>query len=121
MKAPDWYNLIAKERGMPEGWQWFQLDAIHDGTLVTGAACNVVFKRGPRKGTPNWDKRDRTTEAKLSIAVAEISERMLLWERETGQCSRCGGDGQELAGWCVAEGHKTRTCGRCDGSGKAPA
>lgn len=43
------------------------------------------------------------------------------FERETGQCHVCGGDGQEWRGWSRAEGHRWARCRLCAGMGHAPA
>ena len=43
------------------------------------------------------------------------------WEKRTGNCSMCGGDGRTIARW-VADGESTyRQCVKCGGSGKSIA
>lgn len=122
--SPDFYNLIARDRGAPEGWRWFDLRVIgerpHHVIHVKGAVCDAVYKSGRYKGWPNWTKRDRSTERELVITPAEFDAAIAKWESETGLCHKCGGDGQELAS-CGVGGNTYRPCSRCKASGKAPS
>lgn len=69
----DIYNYAASKRpGVPAGWRWFRLEYLDGKTLVTGAVCTVVFKRGPRKGRPNWSKRLLDTERTLIMDDGEL-------------------------------------------------
>ena len=110
----DFWNLIARERGMPEGWRWFSLQVVDHrlprdeaATSVTGAVCLVRYKSGPNKGELNWAKRDRATERTLIITFKDVDARERQWERDTGKCCRCAGSGKDPWG----------SCGRCRGSG----
>jgi len=90
----DFYNLIARERGMPEGWRWYQIEARPQfwagkqpdrGTatcLVRGAVCTAVITRGARKGQTNWAKRDRSTDQEIVISFAEYDARVSKWKAE---------------------------------------
>lgn len=123
MKAPDWYNLIAVERGQPAGWSWFSLKAVgpsreHGGVMVTGAVPGGRFTRGPRSGEINWSKA--TGRAELLITFADIDARADRWEAETGLCSSCGGDGTTARRMSSA-GVETEPCRRCNGNGGAGA
>lgn len=94
MEEPDFYNMIARERGMPDGWRWYQLEArpkvwaanVLDRAmavvLVRGAVCTAVFTRGPRKGRPNWNKRDRATDCEIVISLADYDARAEAWRAE---------------------------------------
>lgn len=127
MKAPDFYNMIAVERGMPKGWQWYALKALgdpsvtpreHAAALVTGGVPGERYKSGKRKGEVNWAKC--TNRGELVITFRDYDERAVRWEHETGNCKTCGGDGQEWSGWSAGEGSRYRECTRCKGTGKAP-
>ena len=122
-EMPDFYNLIARQRGVPEGWHWYSLNVVGDikdrangGILVKGAICTAVYKSGPRKGQPNWSKR--TDEREFLITTRDYDAAMAAWEAETGNCSRCGGDGQELASASSA-GSTYRACRKCNATGRA--
>lgn len=94
MDEPDFYNLIARERGMPEGWRWYSLEArpkfwsgnAPDRTkavvLVRGAVCTAVFTRGKHKDHTNWAKRDRGTDIDLVISLADYDARVAAWRAE---------------------------------------
>lgn len=116
----------ARERyRLPDEWQWYRLERLgahpdYIGTLITGAVCAAVFTRGARKGTPNWSRRDRTTEASIPILDADHKEWLLAWEVKTGQCHRCEGAGEEWGGWNKEKGNWSVPCRRCDATGKAP-
>lgn len=117
----DFYNLIATERGMPAGWQWFTIRAVDGGdTIVTGAVCTALFKSGPRKGQTKWAKRDRSTQREIVVTREQIRERRAQWQRDSGKCVDCYGTGAAIAGWSVDEGTFTRPCGRCKATGVAP-
>lgn len=117
---PDFINMIASERGAPDGWQWYRQEAIDGGLLVTGAVCDATYKSGPRKGLTNWSKRDKATERRILISELAMLGRRMQWERDTGKCSECFGTGAEWAGWSAKDGNRTRPCRRCGSTGKAP-
>jgi hypothetical protein len=57
---------------LPEGWRGNLFDVVGNhphtqGVMVTGAVSPPRLA-GPRKGTPNWPKRDRKTERKVFIS-----------------------------------------------------
>jgi hypothetical protein len=126
MTGPDLYQLFAATQGVPEGWRWYSLNAVGEsrtqgGVLITGAVCTETITRGLRKGEPNWKKRDRATERELFATFSQLDAVRDQWERDTGKCASCGGDGQESAGWIRRTGTLYRPCTRCNATGKAPS
>ena len=121
-ERPNFWNLIAIDRGQPDGWRWFKWERIGEGDhvadIVEGGVATEVYESGPRKGKLNYAKA--THLAKLVITRAEICARIARWEAETGKCSGCGGDGEEVAGWSKDHGTEYRPCSRCKATGKAP-
>jgi hypothetical protein len=115
MSAPDWFTMIAWERGLAVDWIWFRSEVVDGYFLVTGVVC-PVFQRGPRKGLRNWAKRYKSTERTLVITPAELRACQLRWEVASGRCHACRGAGEERM-----SARKMRTCQRCKGSGKPPA
>lgn len=119
VRPPDFWNLMAREvYGMPEGWEWFRLEAVGphhrrdlSASMVTGAVCTETFKSGPNKGSKNWKKRDRSTEQTIAIPFKDLDAFCEKWEVKTGLCSSCGGSGEN--GWDA-----NQRCTRCNGSGK---
>jgi hypothetical protein len=123
VSAPDFYNLIAVERGMPEGWRWCSVEGVgddreHGGAMVTGAVPIGARKAGKNKGWPKWPPARKCN--KVFITFAALDARMLQWERDEGKCSTCGGGGRQVAGISVVDGTTYRVCSRCKGSGKPP-
>lgn len=126
MSGPDLYQLFAATQGVPEGWRWYSLRAVGEsraagGVLIKGTVCTETVAHGPRKGEPNLKKRDKATERELFATFAQIDACRDQWERDTGKCAKCGGDGQETASVSVRDGKTYRPCTRCKATGKAPA
>ena len=120
---PDWFQMIAKERGVPDGWSWFQSEVKGERPnsvfLVRGACIAGTHTRGKNKGKP---KRDMSTMRELVITRADMDACQARWEQETGNCSRCTGSGKTVSGarkvgdeWVQAY----RDCSRCKGTGRA--
>ncbi len=114
----DFWNLtIQRLHKVPAGWKWHHLDA-HDVpkgfTKVSGSVPIGVVSKGPRKGMPKRDVKNKET---FFVHDDELAETERLWSEETGKCSRCCGSGQVFDSWSRAEGKVTKSCGRCDGTG----
>jgi hypothetical protein len=94
------------------GWQ-----AVTDGYIIY--VCDVlgVKTKGKNKGRTKWGK-DRHKALVMDI---EINVELEKWEKETGKCCKCGGDGQEWAGWHRDTGNSYRDCTRCGTTGVAPS
>ena len=102
MSEPDFYNLIARERGMPPGWRWYQLEAVpkffaskapdrkNAACIVRGAVCTATITRGPRKGETNWAKRDRSTDHTIVITFADYDARVAAWKAGEPCENPCG-------------------------------
>jgi hypothetical protein len=121
MTGPDLYALYAATQGAPDGWRWYSLRCVSEsresgGVLIKGAVCTAVYARGKRKGDHNWSKRDKSTERELFATFAQLEACRTKWERDTGKCSTCGGDGQELASVGV-NGATYRPCEPCKATG----
>lgn len=122
----DWYAMIAKQRGVPEGWRWNKLEVIGDlkdpdrPVLIEGAVCTITFKGGPRKGKLNWSKRDKSTARTFVVTQQQLAEAQAAWEAETGKCHRCTGSGQFAWRISTKNGTQTKACTRCSGTGVKP-
>jgi hypothetical protein len=111
----------AREKaGQGPEWAVFRWEAIPEakGSMLTGAVAPPLLS-GKRKGRPNWKKLDKSTERRVFITHDEADAYMLAWERETGKCARCQGEGKQIAGWSRDEGARYRQCGVCGGNGLA--
>ena len=112
---PDWFALIAHQRGLPSTWGWFHAefkgDETHGVFVIRGAVCTERFKRGPRKGRLNWSKR--TDEREIIVTRDELQQAKAAWETDTGRCFNCGGTGQTVASVHVSGERTYRPCKRC--------
>lgn len=118
---PDILNMFAKERlALNDSWQllsWRRLDP--NGILVTIGKARAITK-GKKKGSNTWTdtKGNPLSERKeVFLTYGEIKEREERWEKDTGKCIECGGDGQAWIGWSLAEGNRYATCRKCNGKG----
>lgn len=121
MSRPDWFTLIAKERGVPDGWAWFKSEwrgetDAHGVFLVTGGVNGGVFKSGKNKGKPN--PKLRTDVRELVISRDDMKAIKAKWSAETGLCAPCFGEGVRTVSISTEHGRKTRPCADCNGNGK---
>ena len=125
----DLLTVHAREAlGMPEEWQvyaWTCLPHCRSGQKdwkathfqVTGCIAPIIT-RGKNKGCHNWRKMDNTTIREFVVSIADHEVWKLNWERKTGKCYRCQGEGKTIARMTATE--KTyRDCTRCKGTGGA--
>jgi hypothetical protein len=125
----DLLTVHAREAlGMPEEWQvyaWTCLPHYRSGQKdwkathfqVTGCIAPIIT-RGKNKGRHNWRKMDNTTIREFVVSIADHEVWELNWERKTGKCYRCQGEGKTIARMTATE--KTyRDCTRCKGTGGA--
>lgn len=66
------------------------------------------------------DSETWSNRATVLIDIREEDEEKARFERESGKCHVCGGDGQEWRGWNRETGHRWRPCKRCGATGAAP-
>lgn len=79
--------------------------------LTGSIPSKVLFKSGPNKGKPNW----KFSTDKETVIFSRDDHRAWedAWEKRTGSCRDCGGDGQALSGYSSATGDRYRPCTRC--------
>jgi len=119
----DFWNVVARQKlGIPN-WEWCISEALGDwktpgpcDLLLEGGVPTRTYTRGPRKGRHDWRGVPRT---KLVVTPAEIKAAHAAYERETGNCARCQGEGLVVNGWSAATGTSYRDCRGCDATGKA--
>jgi hypothetical protein len=76
-KLRDYEAYEIANLGIPEGWigfRWSRLpEEVPEGFVkVTGAVTPNVYKSGPRKGSPNFKTRDKSTERILFIKPEDV-------------------------------------------------
>ena len=108
--------------GMNADWSLYRFEAVGNPNeppmiyRLRGAVA-PPFKSGPRKGKPNWSKKDPATDKEVCDSAADHRAWGAAWERRTGLCSRCGGEGRTLAS-SGRDGKTYRDCRECGGNGK---
>lgn len=66
----------------------------------------------------DWRKKDKATVKEVWITVVEHQEWLKAWEKKTGKCTNCEGEGKTLASASI-HGCTYRECSQCKGTGKA--
>lgn len=112
MRAPNGYELAARAiLGKDDRWEVYAWDVVGpDCVKVTGGVPSRITKSGRRQ----WKGKGES----VVVSDANMCEALLVWERSTGSCSTCGGDGREYTGWSRDRGFRYVTCRRCGGDGK---
>lgn len=108
---------------LPQSFLFYKWECFPDGrntiyVQFTGAVVEHVYKSGPRKGKPNFNKATQQQEFHVTV------EQGLNWEQEyeqeTGNCVQCEGTGQTIKS-VGKDGATNRPCSRCAGSGQKPS
>lgn len=105
-----WEAIAKRKAGDIDGWEWGDVRAAGDDLIVRGGVPNP----GPR--FRKW-KGVQLTE--VVVTKAEEQAEYERYERETGGCGECFGEGQVLADWHRETGKEYRPCPVCGGTGKA--
>ena len=124
MAATDLLEQQAREKaGMPDTWHvWLWENIGPPGKCVVRKLTGVIappFASGPRKGRPNYAKKDKTTEREIYITPDEESDWKACWSKKTGLCYRCAGNGKLPWRSSRENGTEYRECSDCNGTGKA--
>lgn len=123
------YQVYAREKyGLSADWKAYFFEAFPKSARgecthvnLTGEVCTVMYSKGKKKGTPNWDKADHGTKTTVSIILPDYNEWLPEWESKNGKCSDCMGTGQYCTGWNHLTGNQYQPCKRCQATGKDPA
>ena len=112
-------ELTARDKaGLGVEWETYMVEVMppYRAPYVyhVGLGIPRLLTRGPNKGRKRWDG----PREELWLSGAEVEARAEQYERETGNCRECMGDGKTLARWSATEGTTYRECSRCKGTGK---
>lgn len=111
--GPDWYLASWEDVGFDPT----NPNDPNSKQKVTGYVAPLLAD-----GKIAWKYKDKSTKRTLTFARCELRAWILDWEQRTGKCSECHPDnpGQEWIGWSAIDGHKFKTCSRCNGTNQAP-
>lgn len=96
-------------------FSFFSSEVAEGGFILTGATSSGVRTKGRRKGQPRWDGETHA----VIVSRQDVVDAESAYERDTGMCHRCLGNGKEWYGWGVETGNRYRDCSRCGATGKA--
>lgn len=116
-------EIHAREKaGMPDTWRswlWERVgppEAPYPFIRLTGAVVPLLT-RGPRKGKPNWRRKDKATERVVTITPDEHDAWATAWQARTGKCRDCMGEGRRPWSSSARDGTTYRSCKACEGTG----
>lgn len=104
-----------KLKAVPD-WKAYSYEVVGDCYLIEGKIPEGTYAKGARKGQPRWGKADGQ---KTVLTQADVDAEIALYEKTTGSCRDCFGNGKTLVKASVKEGTVFGPCSRCGGSGKA--
>ncbi len=107
---PEWE--LYKWRSMPPERKFGEPCLYHE---ITGAVAPIKT-RGKNKGHRDWLKMDKATKRVIVITPAEHETWLQEWQRKTGKCATCVGEGHTLKSFGVS-GTTYQECATCKGSG----
>jgi hypothetical protein len=96
---PELHDLEARAMatpGLPPGWRPWRFEAAHGAVICTGAVPLATYTRGPRKGEPNFRKRDPNTECKVCVVAPPTIDDVPLEVKNAIVTTWLGGVGQNL-------------------------
>lgn len=100
---------------LPEGVGFCYWEHKHGTDLnVVKTSRWRISKRGPSKGQRIYYGPFINV---VYVVDSEIKAEIARFERETGKCHKCGGDGLEWSGWSHDKGTEWRPCGTCEATG----
>lgn len=112
----DYGEIVARRKlyPLPESWKVSEWERIGPDAVRYKGGITRPFAKGPRKGQPHWFTKEYQ---ECVVLKSEMEAEKISFEKETGKCWLCGGDGQEWRGWNRETGEKFETCRRCNGTG----
>lgn len=113
--------MYAQEKVGIDGWQpyFFSVDPdkVPPGFMNMRGKVPGIYKIGPKKGQVNWNTGDPTTERIIFVSDNDAIKYAKEWERSTGRCPYCMGEGRIQYRWGKETGALFKDCEDCDGTG----
>lgn len=101
--------------GFVPPFEFYRIEAIDNGYILTGADVIGIIQRGKNKGRKRYSKQ----LTKAFISKTESIQEQKLWEEATGKCSRCLGSGEITVKVSIPEGITLDACNVCKGNRNA--
>lgn len=109
-------DVVAKRKAKTEGWLPCIYEFIGDDAFLIFGGVPI----GNRKnGRPKWGPRKSLDRVIVTNYEIEFEEKS--YERDTGKCSKCLGEGKTVASISVNQPTTYRPCSKCGGTGKPGA
>lgn len=112
--------MVREIANLPDNWHahtWMMnhADEFNEASMSISGAVAPIGKRTKR---PNFNKLDKSTARTFTVPKSKYEAWVAEWEKRTGKCCGCMGEGKELASYSRRDGATYRPCGQCKGSGK---
>lgn len=106
-----------RKAGAITGWEPCILQRVGPDAMTVRGGIPRIRTRGKNKGHKWWDKIGDP----VVVTDAEARTERENWERTTGKCGECVGEGKVLIGWSAKEGTRFDACKTCGGTGRLNA
>jgi hypothetical protein len=111
------YGEAGKDKLSTEiGFDFFRFERIEGDMMLLEGSLTKIITRGKNKGDVRWLPEG---ERKTVMTADETIVWCEKYEKETGNCAQCFGEGKVMNSWSAKDGTKYRPCNRCSGSGKS--
>jgi hypothetical protein len=110
---------VAIKKSGIANWEPYFYEVVGSDAFLIKGGIPRLLKSGPRKGQKTWDAKSAT---KLIVTKIEVAAERARYERETGNCSNCFGEGKVTASARMQGTEVIRTyrpCPNCSATGKA--
>lgn len=113
MRSEHGESVAFRKIDSPEGYTMFSWEILFDESVLYRFAFETT-KEGQDQRT--WDE---SRERAVCVTKQEIVAEYHAYEKRTGNCGNCMGEGKVFASWSASDGTKYKTCDKCGGSGFA--
>ena len=96
-------------------FDFFKFETIESGVMLLEGCKFKIISRGKNKGDIKWLHEDKQ---KAVITYQEVGKWCKKYEKETGKCSNCSGEGKIMKSWSAKDVTKHKPCEKCNGTGK---
>ena len=111
MNRIDHTGVVALRKiGAPKLFTVCGWEVLDDGSAIIRMKEELPREVGERR---RWTGPEKTA----CVTPREVAEEERRFEAQNGRCAKCGGTGEEWAGWSAASGVRLSPCTRCNATG----